>query len=224
MATVLPEKDVSRPLSVFPIALVTIITLNVIVFIVEMILGDPFIERYSMVPAQIVAGQNLETLVTSMFLHADVLHIGGNMLFLWVFGAQLESNYLGNVRFPIYYLRCGLAADFLQIAVDPTSTIPNLGASGAIAGVMAGFLVVFPHDQIQALLVGLLGIRQTRITAAIFIVVWFLMQFIEGVGSITSVDTGGVAYFAHIGGFIAGAVLVKPFGLGRSAPEPELLM
>jgi membrane associated rhomboid family serine protease len=216
MAIVLPEKDVSRPLSSFPIALVTIITLNVIVFIAELILGDPFIDRYSLVPAQIVQGQHLETLLTSMFMHADVLHIGGNMLFLWVFGDELESNYLGSVRFPIFYLLCGLAADFLQIAVDPTSTVPNLGASGAIAGVMAGFLVVFPHDQIQALLLGLIGIRQTRISAVVFIGVWFLMQLVDGVGSITSIDQGGVAYFAHVGGFIAGALLVKPFGLGRS--------
>jgi membrane associated rhomboid family serine protease len=150
MATVLPEQDVSRPLSRFPIALVTIITLNVVVFIAEILLGDPFVERYSMVPAQIVQGQHLETLVTSMLLHADILHIGGTMLFLWVFGDELEANYRGSARFPIFYLLCGLAADFLQIAVDPTSTIPNLSASGAIAGVMGGFLVVFPHDEILA--------------------------------------------------------------------------
>jgi membrane associated rhomboid family serine protease len=221
MATILPEKDVSRPLSAFPIALVTIITLNVLVFIAELILGDPFVERYSMVPAQIVQGQHLETLITSMFLHASLIHIGGNMLFLWVFGDELEANYMGSLRFPIFYLLCGLAADFLQIAVDPTSTVPNLGASGAIAGVMAGFLVVFPHDQIQSLVVGLVGILPTRVTALVFIGVWFLIQLVSGVGSITSVDQGGVAYFAHIGGFVAGLLLIKPFGLGRPAPTGE---
>src|SRR5262249_36005199 len=188
MATILPEKDVSRPLSAFPIALVVIIALNVVAFLTELILGDPFVERYSLVPAQIVAGQHLETLVTSMFLHAGFLHIGGNMLFLWVFGDELEANYLGSVRFPIFYVLCGLAADFLQIAVDPTSTVPNLGASGAIAGVMAGFLVVFPHDQIQTLVVGLIGIRQTRISAMVFIGIWFLIQLVSGVGSITDVS------------------------------------
>src|SRR5262245_53428783 len=113
MATILPEKDVSRPLSAFPMALVTIIALNVVAFLAELILGDPFVARYSLVPAQIVAGQHLETLFTSMFLHSGFLHIGGNMLFLWVFGDELEANYLGSLRFPIYYLLCGLAADFL---------------------------------------------------------------------------------------------------------------
>jgi membrane associated rhomboid family serine protease len=224
MATILPEKDVSRPLRAFPISLVTIIGLNILVFIAELIFGDPFIERYSLVPAQIVAGQHWETLITSMFLHADILHIGGNMLFLWVFGDELEANYLGSFRFPIFYLLSGLAADFLQIAVDPTSTVPNLGASGAIAGVMAGFLIVFPHDQIQALLIGLIGIRQTRITAVVFIGIWFLMQLIDGVGSITSIDQGGVAYFAHVGGFVAGALLVKPFGLGRQPAAADELV
>jgi membrane associated rhomboid family serine protease len=223
VAVILPEKDVSRPLGTFPFALATIITLNVIAFIAEIVLGDPFVARYSMVPAQIVRGQHLETLFTSMFLHADVLHIGGNVLFLWVFGDELEANYLGSVRFPLFYLLCGLAADFAQIAVDPTSTVPNLGASGAIAGVMGGFMVVFPQDQIQSLIVGLIGIRQTRITAAIFIGVWFLMQFIDGVGSITDVSQGGVAYFAHVGGFVAGALLIVPFGLGRPSVDADQL-
>ncbi len=215
MATILPERDVSRPLRTFPIALVTIIALNVFVFILELILGDPFIERYSLVPADIVQGKHLETLFTSMFMHADILHIGGNMIFLYAFGEGLEGNYLGSFRFPIFYLLCGLAASFLQIAVDPTSTIPNLGASGAIAGVMAGFMVVFPGDQIQALIVGIFGIQHTRITAAVFIGIWFLLQLIDGVGSITSIEQGGVAYFAHIGGFIFGAATVKLFGIGR---------
>lgn len=215
MATILPEKDVSRPLRTFPVALVTIISLNVFVFILELILGDPFIERYSLVPADIVQGKHLETLITSMFMHADVLHIAGNMIFLYAFGEALEGNYLGSFRFALFYLVCGFAADFAQIAVDPTSTIPNLGASGAIAGVMGGFMVVFPGDQIQALIVGIFGIRHTRLTAAVFIGIWFLMQLIDGVGSITSIEQGGVAYFAHIGGFVAGAVLVKLFGIGR---------
>src|SRR5262249_42450051 len=118
-------------------------------FVAELILGDPFIQRYSLTPANVVHGQQLETIFTSMFLHADVLHIGGNMVFLWVYGDELEANFLGPFRFTIFYFICGLAADALQIAVDPTSTIPNLGASGAIAGVLAGFVVEFPRDQIQ---------------------------------------------------------------------------
>jgi membrane associated rhomboid family serine protease len=215
MAMILPEKDVSRPLSRPPIALILIIAINVVVFIAEAILGDPFVERYSLKPSEITQGQQLETLLTSMFMHADILHIGGNMLFLWVFGDEIEANYLGSLRFPIFYLLCGFAADFLQIAVDPSSTIPNLGASGAIAGVMAGFLIVFPRDEIQGLVIGFFGIRQTRMSALIFIGFWFLTQLISGVGSISAIDQGGVAYFAHIGGFAAGLLLVKPFGIGK---------
>src|SRR5258707_1292703 len=146
MAMVLPEKDVTRSLKAFPVALATIIALNVLMFIVELILGDPFIERFSLKPAAIVHGQQLETFLTSMFMHASLSHIGGNMLFLWVFGDELEANYLGSLRFLAFYLLCGFGAEALQIVVDPTSMVPNLGASGAIAGVMAGFLVIFPHD------------------------------------------------------------------------------
>jgi membrane associated rhomboid family serine protease len=141
------------------------------------------------------------------------------MLFLWVFGDELEANYLGSLRFPIFYVLCGLAADFLQIAVDPTSTVPNLGASGAIAGVMAGFLVVFPHDQIQTLVLGLIGIWPTRISAVVFVGIWFLIQLVSGFGSITTIDQGGVAYFAHVGGFILGALLIQPIGLARPSGE-----
>jgi membrane associated rhomboid family serine protease len=218
----IPLRDVSRPLSRFPIALVTIITLNVIVFLVELVLGDPFVERYSLTPATVVHGQQLETLVTSMFLHADILHIAGNMVFLWVYGDELEANYLGPVRFTIFYFICGFAADALQIAVDPSSIVPNLGASGAIAGVLAGFVVIFPRDQIQTFIFSGFGIGQSRISALILIGFWILTQVISGVGSITAIDQGGVAYFAHIGGFASGLVLIKPFGLGRrldQAPE-----
>jgi membrane associated rhomboid family serine protease len=112
-----------------------------------------------------------------------------------------------------------LGADALQIAVDPSSTVPNLGVSGAIAGVMAGFLVVFPRDQIQALVIGLFGIGHTRISALVFIGFWFLIQLFSGVGSITSVDQGGVAYFAHVGGFVVGLLLVRPAGIGRQPAE-----
>jgi rhomboid family protein len=216
MAMVIPEKDVSRPLNRFPITLTTIIALNVVMFIIEFVQGDSFVARYSLKPNEIVHGHQLETLFTSMFMHAGLLHIGGNMLYLWIFGDEVEANYLGSLRFVVFYLVCGLAAEALQIAVEPTSTVPNLGASGAIAGVMGGFIVVFPNDQIQAWLVGLIGVRHTRISALAFIGFWFLLQFFDGVGSIGSVDQGGVAYFAHIGGFVAGLLLIKLFGVGAA--------
>jgi membrane associated rhomboid family serine protease len=217
----IPLRDVSRPLSRFPIALATIIAVNVVVFVVELILGDPFIQRYSLTPATVLRGQELETLFTSMFLHADVLHIAGNMVFLWVYGDELEANYLGPIRFIVFYFICGLAADGLQIAVDPTSTIPNLGASGAIAGVLAGFVVLFPRDQIQTFIFSGFGIGQSRISAFVLIGFWILTQVISGVGSVTAIDQGGVAYFAHIGGFASGLVLIKPFGVGRRITEEK---
>lgn len=210
-----PQRDETRPLSRFPIMLVLIITANVIVFLIEMALGNSFILRYSMKPAEIVRGEHLETLFTSMFMHANVIHILGNMIYLWVFGDELEANYLGPIRFALFYLVCGLAASFLQIAVDPNSTVPNLGASGAIAGVLAGFQIVFPTDRILVVVLAPFWIRHTRITSWVLIGVWFAIQFISGIGSITSTAQSGVAYFAHIGGFIAGLVLIKLFGAGR---------
>jgi membrane associated rhomboid family serine protease len=207
-----PQRDESRPLSTFPIALVLIIAANVMVFLIELALGDSFILRYSMKPAEIARGEHLETLFTSMFMHANFLHIFGNMLYLWVFGDELEANYLGPIRFVLFYLICGLAAGFLQIAVSPSSTVPNLGASGAIAGVLGGFQIVFPRDRI---LVYIFPFWHARITSFVLIGFWFLSQLISGVGSISSTAQSGVAYFAHIGGFIAGLVLIKLFGAGR---------
>ncbi len=207
-----PQRDESRPLSRFPIALVLIIAANVIVFLIELTLGDSFILRYSMKPAEIARGEHLETLFTSMFMHANFLHIFGNMLYLWVFGDELEANYLGPIRFVLFYFICGLAAGFLQIAVNPSSTVPNLGASGAIAGVLGGFQIVFPRDRI---LVYIFPFWHARITSFVLIGFWFISQLISGVGSISSTAQSGVAYFAHIGGFIAGLVLIKLFGAGR---------
>ncbi len=213
-----PQRDESRPLGRLPIILVLIIIANVVVFLVELALGDSFILRYSMKPADIARGEHLETLFTSMFMHGNFLHILGNMIYLWVFGDELEANYLGPIRFGLFYLVCGLAAGGLQIAVNPGSTVPTLGASGAIAGVLGGFLIVFPRDRI---LVYIFPFWHVRITAFILIGLWFALQLINGVGSITSSAQAGVAYFAHIGGFIAGAVLIRRFGAGQP-PAGEL--
>jgi membrane associated rhomboid family serine protease len=209
-----PQRDESRALTKFPIALLTLVAANVVVFLLELRFGDSFVLRYSMKPAEIVQGVHLETLFTSMFLHAGIFHILGNMVYLWVFGDELEANYLGSIRFVLFYFVCGLAAGALQIAVNPTSTVPNLGASGAIAGVLGAFLVEFPHDRILVAILVPFWIAHTRISAAVLIGIWFVLQLIGGVGSITA-TTGGVAYFAHIGGFIAGVLLIKLFGVGR---------
>lgn len=212
---IIPERDLSRPLSGYPVVLITIIAANIAVFIAELAYGSSFILRYSLKPAEIVRGEHLDTLVTSMFLHANLIHIAGNMVYLWVFGDELEANYLGPVRFAVFYFVCGFAASALQIAVDPTSTLPNLGASGAIAGVLGGFLVVFPRDEILVLILTPFGIGHTRFSAIIWIGLWFALQLVGGFGSITSVAQGGVAYFAHLGGFVAGAILVRIVGIGR---------
>jgi membrane associated rhomboid family serine protease len=210
---IFPQRDESRPLSRFPITLVLLILANVIVFLAELSLGDTFVLRYSLKPAEIVHGQHLETLFTSMFMHANFAHIFGNMLYLWVFGDELEANYLGPIRFAVFYFVCGLGASALQIAVSPSSTVPNLGASGAIAGVLGAFLVVFPRDKI---LLYIFPFWHVSITAVILIGFWFAMQLISGVGSITSAaQSGGVAYFAHVGGFVAGVLLVRIFGAGH---------
>ena len=177
-----------------------------------MFLGDSFINQFALVSNDIVHGQNLYTLVTSMFLHAGFLHIAGNMLYLWVFGPNLED-VMGPLPYTIFYFVCGLIANVAQIAMDPTSTVVSLGASGAIAGILGGFIIEFPADQIKSLVP--LGpiLFSTRVPSILLLGVWFLLQFFSGVGEVTtqSVDSGGVAFFAHIGGFIAGMLLVKLF-------------
>lgn len=214
----IPLQDDSRHPYRFPIATVGIIALNVVVFILELLLGDSFINQFAMVPRDIVHGQHLYTLLTSMFLHAGFLHIAGNMLYLFVFGPNLED-VMGTLPFTIFYLICGLIANAAQIAIDPTSTVLSLGASGAIAGVLGGFIVEFPNHQIKALAPLGRVLVTTRIPAIVLLGGWFLLQFFNGVGEITSQSVGGegVAFFAHIGGFIAGMLLVRVFtGFGSA--------
>lgn len=207
-----PLQDESRRPYSFPIATVSLIALNVVVFILELVYGDPFILKFSLVPNDIMHGQNLYTLMSSMFLHASFLHIAGNMLYLFVFGPNLED-VMGSVPYTIFYLLCGLAANLAEIAMDPTSTVIGLGASGAIAGVLGGFIVEFPNHQIKSLApLGRLLVT-ARIPAIVLLGGWFLLQFVSGVGEITTATQGasGVAYAAHIGGFIAGVVLDKVY-------------
>jgi membrane associated rhomboid family serine protease len=207
-----PLTDESRHPLNFPVATYGIIGLNVVMFLLEWLFGDSFINQFALVPNDIVHGQNLITLLTSMFMHEGLLHIGGNMLYLWIFGPNLED-VMGPLRFTIFYLVCGFIASAAQIAIDPTSTIPSLGASGAIAGVLGGFILEFPHDEIRTLVpIGNMFVR-TRLSAVILLGFWFLLQLVSGVGEVSSqaVGTGGVAFFAHVGGFVAGMVLVKLF-------------
>ena len=198
-----------------PIVTYALIALNVLFFFVELSGGEPFIERWSVVPRRLVAnpGADFITVFTSMFMHGGWLHLGGNLLYLWIFGDNVEDKF-GHAKFAIFYLLCGIAATLAQVAISTGSSIPNLGATGAIAGVFGAYLILFPKGQVKVLM----GRGVVPMPALVVIGLWIVLQFINGVGSITqSAETGGVAYMAHIGGFVAGLVLT--FLLGRSRTE-----
>jgi membrane associated rhomboid family serine protease len=199
----------------FPVITTAIIVANVIVFILELMGGDAFVKEWCLIPADIVAGRHWVTILTSMFMHAGWMHIIGNMVFLWAFSPQIEDA-MGGLRYVFFYLLSGLAASLLQIAAMPNSTVPNLGASGAIAGVMGAFLITYPRDEIRALLVIGWFVRITFIPAALLIGVWFIIQFFSQVGAVADVQGGGVAYTAHVGGFVFGVITARIFERGRT--------
>lgn len=197
-----------RPTS-FPIATLTIIIINFVVFGLELLYGDDFVAKWSLVPANITAGRDLITILTAMFMHASWGHILGNMVFLWAFGPEIEDS-MGPWRYVIFYLLGGVAAMGAQVAFDPHSTVPNLGASGAIAAVMGAFLVTFPRDEIRTILVIFVFIRITYIPALLLIGIWFLLQ-LWNAGAVAPQQSNGVAYLAHVGGFMFGAVFARLF-------------
>jgi len=214
----IPLKDESRRPERVPVITAGIILVNALVFLLELAGGDAFIQQWSVIPADIAGGRHLITLVTAMFMHAGWLHIGGNMVFLWAFGPEIEDA-MGRPRYVAFYLLCGLAASVAQIAAMPGSTVPNLGASGAIAGVMGAFLITYPRDQIRTLIFFGWFARITLIPAAVLIGLWFLVQLVSQVGAMADVQMGGVAYMAHVGGFIFGAVTGRVFETARGAPD-----
>jgi membrane associated rhomboid family serine protease len=210
-----------------PAAIITLglIVLNVVAFLYE--LGQPseaalqsFIQAWGVVPREYTQATDLAptiplpfwtTLFTSMFLHGGWMHLFGNMLYLWIFGDNLEK-VMGNARFLLFYLACGIAAGLAHIFFSGASDIPSVGASGAISGVLGGYLVLFPRNQIRVLTRG--GI--VGMPAIAVLGFWIVIQLISGIGSIANTsDTGGIAYMAHIGGFVAGLVLVKLMTVGR---------
>lgn len=207
----IPLGDESRRPIHFPSMTLAIIGVNVVVFILELIGGDDFINYWSLVPANIMTQHGIITIFTSMFMHAGWEHIIGNMVFFWAFGPEIED-VMGSGRFLIFYVLGGLAATFAQVIVDPTSTIPVLGASGAIAAVMGAFIVTYPRDKIRTVVLIGWFTRVTFIPAALMVGLWFLSQLFNGVGALAQVDTGGgVAYMAHIGGFIFGMLACRMF-------------
>jgi membrane associated rhomboid family serine protease len=204
-----PLQDETRRPSRFPVITVSIIALNALVFMLELIGGDDFVTRWSVIPADIVSGRHLLTVLTSMFMHASWSHIIGNMIFLWAFGPEIEDA-MNPWRFAIFYLAGGIVSMLAQIAADPGSTIPNLGASGAIAAVMGAFLVTYPRDKIRSVVFFGWFAQVTFIPAALLTGLWFVIQLLD-FGVIADVQSGGVAYLAHIGGIIFGAVTARLF-------------
>jgi len=202
MATAIPLTDATRRPVNFPVVTVAIIVANFIVFFMELAGGDPFVMKWSAIPANITSGHNYITLFTAMFLHGSWSHILGNMVFFWAFGPEIEDA-MGSVKYLIFYIIGGLVAMGAQVAISPHSTVPNLGASGAIAAVMGAFLVTFPQDRMKVLLVIFVFVRVTLIPAALLIGVWFLIQLVN-VGSVATAQTGGVAYVAHVAGMLFG--------------------
>jgi membrane associated rhomboid family serine protease len=209
MGMALPLGDASRRPLHRPVVTIAIIALNAIVFALELQRGDAFVSRWSAVPADTTAGHHWITLLTALFLHASWSHILGNMLFLWVFGPEIEDA-MGPARYTAFYLIGGIVAMLAQVLATASSTVPNLGASGAIAAVMGAFLVTYPRDRIKTVLIIFIFIRVRFIPAALLIGVWFLIQLVS-LGTVATAQTGGVAYLAHIGGMVFGAIFGRFF-------------
>ncbi|HUJ32499.1 MAG TPA: rhomboid family intramembrane serine protease [Candidatus Acidoferrum sp.] len=218
MGGLIPLTDASRRPAHFPVVTVGIILVNFFVFVLELTGGDAFVLKWAAVPANIIAGHHWITVLTAMFMHGSWSHILGNMVFLWAFGPEIEDS-MNPLRYLVFYLVGGFVAMLAQIAISPSSTVPNLGASGAIAAVMGAFLVTYPRDRIRALLVIFVFVRVTLIPAALLIGFWFLIQLFN-VGSVAAVQTGGVAYVAHVGGFVFGVLTARLFTDSRRLGLP----
>jgi membrane associated rhomboid family serine protease len=216
----IPIRD-DNPTRRFPLVTVALLLANVAAFAYELSLSDAefvtFVDSWAVTPAHLVADpfspRILLTLVTAMFLHGGWLHLGGNMLYLWIFGNNVEDS-LGKLKFLGFYLVVGIVATLAHIAIEGPSEIPLLGASGAIAGVLAAYLLLFPKARVLVLIPVFFIIELARVPAAFVIGFWFLIQLIQGLGSISPAATsGGVAWWAHVGGFAAGLILIIPVWL-----------
>jgi membrane associated rhomboid family serine protease len=212
---VFPIGDENAGTVIKPIVNWTIIGICIVVFIYELLLPpgqlDAFIFRFGAVPAEITQFQNLFSLLTSMFLHGGWLHLIGNMLFLYVFGDNIEDA-MGHASYLLFYLLCGIAAALTQVFLNGDSTVPMIGASGAISGVLGAYIVLFPHGRVRALVFLGFFIQVILLPAWVMLGLWFVLQLVSGLASLgVGADVGGVAFWAHVGGFIAGVVLVWLF-------------
>lgn len=205
MGGMIPLGDASRRLRRWPVVTVGLIAANAWVFWLELEYGQRFVYLHSAIPARIAAGRGWGTILTAMFLHAGWLHIIGNMVFFWAFGPAMEEA-MGRVRFLAFYLVGGVAAMTAQVLAMPASRVPNLGASGAIAAVMGAFIVTYPRDRIKTAIFFLLFVRIAFVPASLLIGVWFVLQLFSAGQVAGTVQSGGVAYMAHVGGFLFGVV------------------
>ena len=206
----------------FPLVTILLIAVNVLIFLYQLSLGiklEGFFHNFSVTPNQIYQALHSEvlrpfvlfTLVTSLFMHGGWLHLCGDMLYLWIFGDNVEDK-LGRIRFLFFYLLCGIAASALHVYLEPTSNIPTIGASGAISGVLGAYVILFPHARVLTLIPIFIFIQIVEMPAYIILGFWFALQFFNGIVSLrnATIGIGGVAWWAHIGGFIAGLLLVIP--------------
>ena len=211
----IPLKD-DNPRLAFPLINTLLIVANVVVFLHQILLPKAaalaFIHTYGAIPGLITQGSHYSTLFTSMFLHGGILHIAGNMLYLFIFGDNIEG-LMGSARYAIFYVLCGLGAAWSHILFDPTSNLPMVGASGAISGVMGAYMVSYPKARVLVLFpIFIFYVTTFHVPALVVLGLWFLNQVVSGlVFSDSGMGQGGVAWFAHIGGFVIGLVLVKVF-------------
>ena len=210
----IPIGDDNSARRITPFVTYVLIALNVIFFFLEMSGGNAFIEKWAFIPSRFLANPaaDFPTIFTSMFMHAGWLHLLGNMLYLWIFGDNVEDRF-GHGKFTLFYFLCGIGAIFAQLAFNPDSSIPNVGASGAISGVLGSYLLLYPQGRIRILM----GRGVAHAPALLVIGLWILLQLFSGIGSLQSTgEQGGVAYMAHIGGFVAGMLLTFVFRGKRS--------
>ncbi|GGD35836.1 rhomboid family intramembrane serine protease [Sinisalibacter lacisalsi] len=215
-----PIRD-HNPSERFPIVTWALIAANVVIFLSYLpLFGDEralaiLFWEWGMVPAKLVSGTGYHGLLTAMFLHGSLLHLGGNMLFLWIFGDNLEDR-LGHAGFLAFYLATGIGAALLQFAAAPTSPVPMVGASGAIAGVMGGYLLLFPRARVDVLLILIVYFRVFAVPAWLMLGLWFTIQLVSGFGNPAD---GGVAYWAHAGGFALGLAAILPYWIRAGGPR-----
>ena len=222
----IPLRDIN-PTRRFPLITIALIVTNAVIFLYEMSLTDralyDLVTTAGVIPYQVshsLGPAVARDMLTSMFLHGGWMHLLSNMLYLWIFGNNIEDT-IGPVRFVIFYLVCGVLATLAQVLSSPDATVPTIGASGAIAGVLGAYIVLFPHARVLSIVFFFYFIRFVEVPAVIVLGLWFVLQFFNSLAALNMPEVGGVAYFAHIGGFVAGVVLIYLFLLGRRPGPPR---